>query len=354
MDKYAGGALAASAIGVAVWRSLDKHRKESITKFFGDLVEAVQESAIQERLRRQTLLEPPPKLLPPMSVDSARLSDLVASLRQSSEALTEKSVPVTEPDARWREVIRHPAVVLILGKRGSGKSALAYRLLELFRHQLAPYVVGAPSSARRLLPDWIGTTPSLEDLPHRSIALVDEAYMQYHSRRSMADRITAMSQMLNLSRQREQTLVFVSQEARQLDRNVASSSSVVVFKDLGVLQLEFERKELRKIAADAQRSFASVSNGRQRWSFVYSPDADFVAMLESGLPSFWKPSLSKIFAGEGGSGPTRVPTGQGRIDKVRRAEQLRANGFSYGQIAKELGVSKSTVVNYLRDYPYGG
>ena len=30
-----------------------------------------------------------------------------------------------EPDVRWRDVIMHPAVVLILGKRGSGKTALA-------------------------------------------------------------------------------------------------------------------------------------------------------------------------------------------------------------------------------------
>ena len=65
------------------------------------------------------------------------------------------------PDARWRQVIVHPSVVLILGKRGSGKSALAYRLLELHRYKLIPYVVGVPAGARRLLPDWIGIAPSL-------------------------------------------------------------------------------------------------------------------------------------------------------------------------------------------------
>ena len=79
---------------------------------------------------------------------------------------------VTEPDARWRDVLVTPAVALVLGKRGSGKSALAYRLLELFRYRLTPYVVGAPAQAGRLLPDWIGTVPSLEDLPPDCIALV--------------------------------------------------------------------------------------------------------------------------------------------------------------------------------------
>ena len=109
---------------------------------------------------------------------------------------------LVDPDARWREVIVPPSIVLIIGKRGSGKSALAYRLLELFRYQLACYVVGAPVEARKLLPDWIGISPTLEDLPPDCIALVDEAYMLYHSRRSMTQSKKVMSQSLNLSRQR--------------------------------------------------------------------------------------------------------------------------------------------------------
>ena len=109
-------------------------------------------------------------------------------------------VPASEPDAKWRNIISPPALVLILGKRGSGKSALAYRLLELFRYRLTPYVVGVTSQARRLLPDWIGIVPDLESLPFDSIALVDEAYLPYHARRSMAEASTSMSQVLNLSR----------------------------------------------------------------------------------------------------------------------------------------------------------
>ena len=86
-----------------------------------------------------------------------------------------------------------------------------------------------------------------KDLPAVSIALVDEAYLPYHSRRSMAEESTAMSQVLNLSRQRNQTLIFVTQEARQVDRNIASSATVIAFKEMGMLQPEFDRPELRKL-----------------------------------------------------------------------------------------------------------
>ena len=37
---------------------------------------------------------------------------------------------------------------------------------------------------------------------------------------------------------------------------------------------------------------------KQRWSYVYSPDADYAGMLESELPSFWKPGLSKLFGAD--------------------------------------------------------
>lgn len=136
---------------------------------------------------------------------------------------------------------------------------------------------------------WIGIAPSLEDVPPKAIALVDEAYLRYHARGSMATEARAMSQLLNLSRQREQTIIFVTQEARQVDRNIASSANVIVFKDLGMLQLEFDRPELTKLAAQAREAFATVKGDRRRWAFVYAPDNDFLGLLENDLPTFWKP-----------------------------------------------------------------
>ena len=83
--------------------------------------------------------------------------------------------------------------------------------------------------------------------------------MAYHSRYSMASESKAMSQALHLSRNREQTLAFVGQEARQVDRNVSSLASVIIFKELGMLQLQFERPELRKLVEQART--ALTTNG---------------------------------------------------------------------------------------------
>ena len=48
----------------------------------------------------------------------------------------------TVNDSKWLEMIPDPSVVVILGRRGSGKSALGHRLLELFRYRSLPFVLG--------------------------------------------------------------------------------------------------------------------------------------------------------------------------------------------------------------------
>lgn len=126
----------------------------------------------------------------------------------------------------------------------------------------------------------------------------------------------------------------------------------MIFKDLGMLQLEFDRRELRKIAGKAQEAFANKTGNKQRWSYAYSPDADYVGMLESELPSFSKPGLSRLFVSGDGPGNPRAGKKVSLQEKAQRARNLRALGFSYAAKAKSLGVSKSTVVNYIKGYQY--
>ncbi len=250
------------------------------------------------------------------------------------------------------EIIPHPSVVLILGKRGSGKSALAYRVLELLRYKAIPYVIGFPKEGKKLLPDWIGIAQDLEEVPHDSVVLIDEAYISYHARGSANASSKAMSQLINLSRQRNQTLVFVSQEARQIDKNIASSASIIVFKEPAMLQLEFDRAELNKLARQAKAQFDNISGDKRKWSYIYSPDADFLGLQQCLLPSFWKPSLSRIFAMGIPLSITKHLKKMTKEERVERAKELFNNGWSYDRIAKSLNVTKGTAWNYVKGYPY--
>ena len=143
---------------------LSPKARQQLGQWIDDLAAASEQEARRKEAKRQSalLLEAISRIpLPPPATGTA---GIVPKVHVS-----------TEPDARLRQVITHPSVVLVLGKRGTGKSALGYRLLELFRYGARPYVVGVPASARKLLPEWIGIASSLEEVPPKSIALVDEA-----------------------------------------------------------------------------------------------------------------------------------------------------------------------------------
>lgn len=296
----------------------------------------------------------------PLDKKMKEISEKIANLEFPS------IFPIPEPDyisrkpdtdflerVNWLNVIRHPTTILILGARGSGKSALGYKILEYLRYRADPYVVALPQKARGLLPEWIGSVPSIDDLPQNSVALVDESYTLFHSRTSSSDRARTLSNQINLSRQRGITLIFISQESRQVDKNIVSSADIIIFKNPGILQLEFERKELRRIAEEARKMFAAINNrDKNKWAYVYAPRSNFIGMLENSLPSFWKPGLSKAYADSTPVSEMAIPKKMAREEKIKLAKELHWQGFSLSQIAKILGVSKSTVKNYLDDYPY--
>lgn len=361
--------------GWMAWNVLSEETRQRITRFIDNAIAAAEQRRIEEerayqwrlyqwQLRQQALQQATDQQAPsarssvPASGETQSPPDLAnespSTLAPASAGPSPSSAEllVAQLASSWRKVVVHPAVILILGKRGSGKSALAYWLLELFRYQLRPYVVGVSAEARRFLPDWIGIASSLEDVPPGAIVLIDEAYLQYHARGSMAAASVEMSRMVNLSRQRGQTLLFVTQEARQVDRNIASSANVVIFKEPSSIQLDFERPELRQPAQEAQAQFGIVRGDKRSWSYIYAPDADFKGMVESRLASFWTPKLSTLYAVGRGTPVSRQPVKSMLAERIARALKLRALNFSLSQIAADLGVSKATVINYLRDYPY--
>lgn len=357
--EFGKAALFIGVGGFLGWKSLSPDTKKDIQRGLNHFLNS---PAPSQPLQFEPKSPPAPLSLEPPQPQSNLRAPFVLTegMRTALLNIGTKPSTVAEPpsiraiaDSKWASVIVHPCVVLVLGKRGSGKSALGYYLLELFSSRLSPYAVGIPEAAAKLLPDWIGVAGSLEDVPPRSIVLLDEAHLSYHSRTSSKKANRDVSSLLNLVRQKELTVIVVTQEARQIDVNIASAANVVVFKEPSMLQFEFERRELRQIAQTASDSFKTLpKNQRDRSCYVHAPDADFHGMLDNDLSTFWNARLSKAFASKTIEAQVRKPVRLTREQKLAKAIELGKLGWSLSQIATELGVSRSTVVNYLRDYPY--
>ena len=248
----------------------------------------------------------------------------------------------------WKKILSPPGVIIITGRRGSGKSALGYRLLEIFRYTLNPYVLGIPIQAQKLLPDWIGIASNLNEIPPFSGVVLDEAYLRYHSRDSLSTQDKEMSKLVNLSRQRNLTIIFITPETSQLDKNMISQANVIIFKEPAMLQIKFDRKELNKITEQAKMAFNNLSGDKRKWSYVYSEDTDFMGLVENSLPTFWSTELSHAFAISDPIMSERLPKKPSKAEKISRAKILDSIGIPVSQIMTEIGVrSRTTVYKYI-------
>ena len=74
--------------------------------------------------------------------------------------------------------------------------------------------------------------------------------------------------------------------------------------------------------------------------------------MEGQLASFWKPSLSKLYAAQQAPAASRIAKSLTPEERTQIARKLRDQSLSYKEIAQRLGVSKPTVGNYIKGYPY--
>ncbi len=314
---------------------------------------------LQQQQAQSALLPPPQTLSLPAPATTPR-----ESLLDDYGAISAYTPDLDEPLAR---LVRHPAVILILGHRGSGKTALAVRLQELLRDAAPPYAVGLPPKAARLLPDWYGLSSDFNTVPNNAIVYVPESYRMFHARTSQTAQGRMIADLINLSRHRKHTLIFDVQNAAQLDRNIISEVDLVLVKESGPFQAGFERNQLKSLMDSARAAFASVGQGRKkRATGVVAPGGGIAGQLmENLLPSFWTDSLSRVFEDTAvgiGSGATSTsnrvgakaaPARKGKKTpaeaKREKAKAMHAGGHSYREIGRTLGVSPSYAHKLVND-----
>ena len=323
----------------------------------------------------QQFFNPPPKPLPPsppvikepLVPTYEWINEILAEAFPDLLGMPKKPVPIYTPpiDDSLARIVEHPTIMLILGARGAGKSAVAVRIQELLRHKAAPYAVGLPSKASKLLPDWYGLADDFSTIPNNSIIYVPESYRLFHSRSTQSARGRAIGEIVNLSRHRKHTIIFDVQNAAHLDRNILSEVDLVLIKEPGAFQRGFERSQFRSSMDAARAAFSGLAKHRRKRSvWVIAPGADIGGLLlENLLPTFWTDALSRIFgdvsighlgAETGDSlGPDRATSRRGQrtsVDTRREtAKKMRKAGHSFREIGKTLGCSASTVFRMVNE-----
>ena len=140
--------------------------------------------------------------------------------------------------------LKRSTIMLIIGKRGSGKTSLGMKLLELFRYDAERkcHVVGY---ANTKLPKWIKKIDSIEKAPENAVVLIDEGAIGYFSRDSMQAANKMLSKIMTIARHKNLTVIIITQNSAMLDINVLRLADTLVFKEPSLLQSRFERKALK-------------------------------------------------------------------------------------------------------------
>ena len=249
----------------------------------------------------------------------------------------------------WLEILPPGSVTLILGKPGSGKTALGYYLLERLRYRTRCYVVSLPDTVHGDLPPWLGVVRSLEEAPLEAALLVDEVALQFPARMSASEKNQKLLEVISLARQRSQIIIFIAQEASYIDINILRGLSTLIIKEPAPLQVLFERAELREFIQRAQEEFGKVEEDKRCWTYVAFSPCGYRGMVQIAKPDFFSDALSRCYAFPYQERKEKGAHTLSKEEKKKKAyEWCTKDRLSVREIARRLGVSKSTVWNWIQ------
>lgn len=261
-----------------------------------------------------------------------------------------------EPDGypEWLESLPYGKIILILGKRGSGKTALGARIAEFISatYGLAIYWLGLPETARNLLPHWVKLVNDPTQVATGSIVLADEAGLRYASLAFQSSDNKKLRSQLMIARHNFTSLIFAVQSSRDLEASIVRQADTVIFKQPGFNQPDSERVEIRHMAKEAADIFRHIPEEKKASSAMVF-DEYFTGIINTTVPSFWSNELSHVYRHVDLNQLANRKEQAGQLDQVVNEQtklleadsldaqilKLRSEDNGIDKIARQLGIS---------------
>ena len=278
-----------------------------------------------------------------------KLEDLEKKLTGMYQTTKNQERPLLSEN-KWEAILIPGSIILIIGERGSGKTALGYYLLQKLCQRMGCYVVNLPDKVRRLLPAGIGAVATLEEAPCHTALLVDEAGLEFSARKSASERNQRLLEVISLARQRNQIIIFIVQETSYIDITILRGLSSLIVKEPSPLQSRLERPEIREFIEKAQVAFNQVPGDKRDWAYLAFGTSGKHGMLRTPKPSFFCHELSNCYGLSYEKIAEKKPSILSREDKKEKAYEMHTKEkLSIRKIAEQLGVGKSTVHNLIKE-----
>ncbi len=179
---------------------------------------------------------------------------------------------------------------IILGARGSGKSALGMKILENIASKNKK--VFALGFRKDRLPVWITPIENINEVPNNSFLLVDEAGIEFSSRSAMSSVNKLLSELLLISRHKNISIIFITQNSSNIEINTLRQADYLLLKPSSLLQLDFERKKIKEIYKEVIEIFKKHPD--KDTTYIYSDS--YRGFVKVPLPLFWTEDLSRSYS----------------------------------------------------------
>lgn len=191
----------------------------------------------------------------------------------------------------YNKLLKYSLIMLIIGKRGSGKTALGMKFLEMFSKETRKrcYAMGFKNTK---VPLWLRKVEAIEEIPNNSVALIDEGGIVFSSRESMKEQNKFLGKIMSIARHKNITLLLVTQNSAMIDLNVLRLADTILLKEPSLLQSSFERKALREMYNKIIPHFKELEE-KQKHFYVW--DDEFEGLVKYELPYFWNEKIGKSF-----------------------------------------------------------
>lgn len=200
----------------------------------------------------------------------------------------------------WSKLIQPHSANIIMGKRGAGKSGLAYFLIEKLSndHSLQPVIVNFPKA--ELLPSHYRTAElsEIEELDG-SIILIDEGTTHLPAGQRKLEEIIKGCQAL--VRQRNQIILLIFHASSDVGARILRGMDTIMVKLPSNRQIQWGSKDeyCRQLLQDARKRIKAHPEPK-KWCFVDCEEPEYRGLLPNGLPSFWSEELSEAWANTSG------------------------------------------------------
>ncbi len=210
------------------------------------------------------------------------------------EFSTIKNINGTFDDFEQILSTKDSTIGIILGARGSGKSAFGLKLFENL-HALNDRKMFALGFKTTELPTWIKTIDDIEKIENNSYVLIDEGGILFNSRQGFSNGNQLLSKLLLIARHKDLSILFISQNSSNLEINAIRQTDYLILKPSALLQLDFERKKIKEIYEEVQTDFKKYQDIKGI-TYIYSDK--FKGFVTNPLPTFWTNRISKNFSGK--------------------------------------------------------